>query len=135
LSKSDLSQSHQAQTLAGNFICREESTKRLGADHFVVSKDKDAMSQVANSFDGIIDTVSADHPLPDYLVGCQIEVFFHKLDCSIVGVCARSRVLLWCMCCQLAGMKTPVRARAARVCSLWQHCRLAPSLPAEPAEA
>ena len=48
---------------------REESTKRLGADHFVVSKDKDAMSQVANSFDGIIDTVSADHPLPDYLVG------------------------------------------------------------------
>lgn len=57
-------------TVAGNFpICREESTKRLGADHFVVSKDKDAMSQVANSFDGIIDTVSADHPLPDYLVG------------------------------------------------------------------
>ena len=34
----------------------------------MVSKDKDAMSQVANSFDGIIDTVSADHPLPDYLV-------------------------------------------------------------------
>jgi cinnamyl-alcohol dehydrogenase len=46
---------------------REESTKRLGADHFVVSKDKDAMAQVANTFDGIIDTVSADHPLPDYL--------------------------------------------------------------------
>ena len=40
----------------------------------MVSKDKDAMSQVANSFDGIIDTVSADHPLPDYLVGRQTRV-------------------------------------------------------------
>lgn len=53
----------------------------------MVSKDKDAMSQVANSFDGIIDTVSADHPLPDYLVGRQTRVPLQTppLACRLAG--------------------------------------------------
>ena len=46
---------------------REEATSRLGADHFVVSKDADQMAAVAGTLDGIIDTVSAQHSLPDYL--------------------------------------------------------------------
>jgi cinnamyl-alcohol dehydrogenase len=52
---------------------REEATSRLGADHFVVSKDKEQMGKIANSLDGIIDTVSANHPLPDYLALLKLD--------------------------------------------------------------
>ncbi|MGI9088682.1 MAG: NAD(P)-dependent alcohol dehydrogenase [Chthoniobacterales bacterium] len=41
--------------------------KRLGADEVIVSKDDDEMAKHANSFDFIIDTVSAKHPLDSYL--------------------------------------------------------------------
>lgn len=54
---------------------REEATSRLGADHFVVSKDKEQMGKIANSLNGIIDTVSANHPLPDYLVRILLPFF------------------------------------------------------------
>ncbi|MET0377711.1 MAG: NAD(P)-dependent alcohol dehydrogenase [Spongiibacteraceae bacterium] len=40
--------------------------RRLGADDVVVSKDADAMKQHLNSFDLIIDTVSASHNLDAY---------------------------------------------------------------------
>lgn len=46
---------------------REEATKILGADHFVISRDEADMKAHAGTLDGIIDTVSAVHPLPDYL--------------------------------------------------------------------
>ena len=41
--------------------------KRLGADEVVISKDADAMSAHAGSFDFILDTVSAPHDLDAYL--------------------------------------------------------------------
>lgn len=47
---------------------KEEATKVLGADHFLVSKDDEQMKGAAGTLDGIIDTVSATHPL-DPLMG------------------------------------------------------------------
>jgi alcohol dehydrogenase (NADP+) len=43
-----------------------EDGKRLGADEVVLSKDSEQMRQHANSFDLIIDTVSANHDLMPY---------------------------------------------------------------------
>jgi uncharacterized zinc-type alcohol dehydrogenase-like protein len=43
-----------------------EDAKRLGADDVVISKDPDAMKKEANSFDFILDTVSAVHDLNAY---------------------------------------------------------------------
>jgi len=41
--------------------------KRLGADEVVISKDADQMKKHANSFDFILDAVSADHDINAYL--------------------------------------------------------------------
>jgi uncharacterized zinc-type alcohol dehydrogenase-like protein len=41
--------------------------RRLGADEVVISKDAAAMKKQANSFDLILDTVSAPHPVDPYL--------------------------------------------------------------------
>jgi uncharacterized zinc-type alcohol dehydrogenase-like protein len=46
---------------------KAEDAKRLGAHEVVVSKNEDEMKKHANSFDFIIDTVSAKHPLNAYL--------------------------------------------------------------------
>jgi uncharacterized zinc-type alcohol dehydrogenase-like protein len=53
--------------------------KRLGADEVVISRNPDAMSKHAGSFDMILDTVSADHDLNAYLA-------LLKLDASMVVV-------------------------------------------------
>ncbi|KAL3355225.1 hypothetical protein AABB24_019355 [Solanum stoloniferum] len=42
---------------------KDEAIDRLGADSFLVSRDPDQMQGAAGSLDGIIDTVSAIHPL------------------------------------------------------------------------
>ncbi|KAG2483503.1 hypothetical protein HYH03_017613 [Edaphochlamys debaryana] len=42
---------------------KEEAIKVLGADAFIVSKNEEEMKALANSLDGIIDTVSAQHDL------------------------------------------------------------------------
>jgi len=46
---------------------KEQDAKNLGAHHFVVSKNEDAMKAVKGTFDFILDTVSADHPIPAYV--------------------------------------------------------------------
>ena len=46
---------------------KTEDAKRLGAHEVVVSKNKDEMQKHANSFDFILDTVSANHDLNAYL--------------------------------------------------------------------
>jgi uncharacterized zinc-type alcohol dehydrogenase-like protein len=46
---------------------KTEDAKRLGAKHVVVSKDTEQMVKHANSFDFILDTVSADHDINAYL--------------------------------------------------------------------
>ncbi len=44
-----------------------EDAKRLGADEVVISKDLQAMSKYANTFDFILDTVAASHNLDTYV--------------------------------------------------------------------
>lgn len=46
---------------------KEEDAKRLGAHHFVVTKDEQQFNAVKGSFDFILDTVSAPHDLNAYL--------------------------------------------------------------------
>lgn len=46
---------------------KEADAKKLGAKHFVISKDPRNFSPLAGKFDLIIDTVSADHDLNPYL--------------------------------------------------------------------
>ncbi len=53
--------------------------KRLGADEVVISKDADAVSKHAGSFDMILDTIAADHDL-------NALVALLKLDGSLVMV-------------------------------------------------
>ena len=45
--------------------------KRLGASEVVISKDAAAMEKLANSFDFILDTVSAEHDVNPYLVALK----------------------------------------------------------------
>ncbi|KAL5755251.1 hypothetical protein ACOSP7_023471 [Xanthoceras sorbifolium] len=42
---------------------KEEAIEHLGADSFLVSRNQDEMQAATNTLDGIIDTVSAPHPL------------------------------------------------------------------------
>ncbi|KAK9949340.1 hypothetical protein M0R45_004869 [Rubus argutus] len=42
---------------------KEEAVDHLGADSFLVSRDQDQMQAAIGTMDGIIDTVSAQHPL------------------------------------------------------------------------
>ncbi len=46
---------------------KAEDAKRLGADEVVISKDADQMKAQVNSFDFILDTVSARHDMNQYL--------------------------------------------------------------------
>jgi uncharacterized zinc-type alcohol dehydrogenase-like protein len=46
---------------------KTEDARRLGADEVIISKDADEMKKHANSFDFILDTVSAQHDLNPYL--------------------------------------------------------------------
>lgn len=46
---------------------KESDARKLGADHFVVTSDPTQMASVKKSFDLILDTVSAEHDINDYL--------------------------------------------------------------------
>ena len=46
---------------------KTEDAKKLGAHHVILSKDKKQMESGANSFDFILDTVSAPHDINEYL--------------------------------------------------------------------
>src|SRR5262252_2850027 len=46
---------------------KQEDARRLGADEVVVSRNADEMAKHAESFDFILDTVSADHDINAYL--------------------------------------------------------------------
>ncbi|KAI7753569.1 hypothetical protein M8C21_002209 [Ambrosia artemisiifolia] len=46
---------------------KQEALEGLKADHFIVSKDPEQMQAAASSLDGIIDTVSATHPIAPLL--------------------------------------------------------------------
>jgi cinnamyl-alcohol dehydrogenase len=46
---------------------KEEAIKKLGVDSFLVSRDQDQMQAAAGTMDGILDTVSAHHPVQPLL--------------------------------------------------------------------
>jgi len=46
---------------------KEGDAKKLGAQHFVVSKDEKAMKALINTFDFFLDTVSAKHEIAPYI--------------------------------------------------------------------
>jgi uncharacterized zinc-type alcohol dehydrogenase-like protein len=46
---------------------KESDARNLGAENFIVSRDVEAMTALANSFNVILDTVSADHELMPYI--------------------------------------------------------------------
>ncbi|GAB0116427.1 NAD(P)-dependent alcohol dehydrogenase [Acidisoma sp. 7E03] len=46
---------------------KTEDAKRLGADEVIISKNAEEMAKHADSFDFILDTVAADHPIDAYL--------------------------------------------------------------------
>ncbi len=52
---------------------KEEDAKRLGAHHFLLSTDKDAMKKHAGHFDVILDTVSANHDYTEFLNLLDLE--------------------------------------------------------------
>ena len=57
--------------------------KRLGADEVVLSNDADAMKKEANSFDFILDTVSAVHDLNSYLPLLKRDAAIARWACPI----------------------------------------------------
>jgi uncharacterized zinc-type alcohol dehydrogenase-like protein len=54
-------------TVLSTSASKEEAAKALGAHHFIVTKDAAQVASVKNSFDFILDTVSAEHDMGMYL--------------------------------------------------------------------
>ena len=54
-------------TVLSTSASKEEAAKALGAHHFIVTKDAVQVASVKNSFDFILDTVSAEHDMNMYL--------------------------------------------------------------------
>ena len=54
-------------TMLSHSPSKEKDAKKLGADHFVLTSDKEQVKKVMGSFDFILDTVSAEHDYNFYL--------------------------------------------------------------------
>lgn len=54
-------------TVLSHSPSKESDARKLGADHFVVTTDAGQMAQVRKSFDLILDTVSAEHDINEFL--------------------------------------------------------------------
>ncbi len=80
---------------------KTEDAKRLGAHEVVLSKDEDEMKKHANSFDFILDTVSAKHPLSSYLqllnrdgTMCMVGASPDPLPVDVFSLIGRRRQLV-----------------------------------------
>lgn len=65
---------------------KEGDAKRLGAHHFVISKDNEAMEKLKNSYDLILDTVSAEHPIAPL-----VNALKPRAVLALVGMCLVDR--------------------------------------------
>lgn len=54
-------------TVLSHSPSKEADARSLGADHFVVTSDSDQLRSIKRKFDLILDTVSAEHNINDYL--------------------------------------------------------------------
>ncbi|MCB8876360.1 NAD(P)-dependent alcohol dehydrogenase [Acidisoma silvae] len=77
---------------------KAEDAKKLGADEVVISKNADEMAKHTDSFDFILDTVAADHPIDAYLgllkldgTLCQVGAPENPLSVSAFSVIWRRR--------------------------------------------
>ena len=77
---------------------KAEDAKKLGADEVVISKNTDEMAKHTDSFDFILDTVAADHPIDAYLgllkldgTLCQVGAPENPLSVSAFSVIWRRR--------------------------------------------
>ncbi|NKJ94697.1 alcohol dehydrogenase catalytic domain-containing protein [Rhizobium leguminosarum bv. viciae] len=53
-------------TVISRSPAKEEDARELGATHFLLSTDQDALAAAASSFDLIVDTVPVEHGIDDY---------------------------------------------------------------------
>jgi uncharacterized zinc-type alcohol dehydrogenase-like protein len=60
-------------TVFSTSLSKEADAKKLGAKHFIVTKDPQNFSQVTKKLDLIIDTVSANHDLSPYLATLKMD--------------------------------------------------------------
>jgi uncharacterized zinc-type alcohol dehydrogenase-like protein len=60
-------------TVLSSSASKEADAKRLGAHHFVNTRDESAVSKARNQFDFILDTVSAQHDLNMYLDMLKVD--------------------------------------------------------------
>lgn len=60
-------------TVLSHSPSKEKDAKRLGAAHFAATKDESTFKRLADSFDFILDTVSAPHDLGSYLSLLKID--------------------------------------------------------------
>ncbi len=60
-------------TVLSSSASKEADAKRLGAHHFVNTKDEKAVTNAKNQFDFILDTVSANHDLNPYLEMLKVD--------------------------------------------------------------
>ncbi|KAJ8770771.1 hypothetical protein K2173_021418 [Erythroxylum novogranatense] len=64
---------HDVTVISSSDKKREEALEHLGADAFLVSSNAQEMKKAANSFDYILDTVPAVHPLEPYLSLLKVD--------------------------------------------------------------
>jgi uncharacterized zinc-type alcohol dehydrogenase-like protein len=60
-------------TVLSSSASKEADAKRLGAHHFINTKDEKAVAKARNQFDFILDTVSANHDLNLYLDMLKVD--------------------------------------------------------------
>lgn len=60
-------------TVLSSSASKEADAKRLGAHHFVNTKEEKAVARMRNHFDFILDTVSANHDLNQYLGMLKVD--------------------------------------------------------------
>jgi alcohol dehydrogenase (NADP+) len=60
-------------TVLSQTLSKQEDGKRLGADHYYATSDESTFTALAGTFDLIVNTVSADLPVQDYLALLRVD--------------------------------------------------------------
>lgn len=68
------------QVISTSISKKEEALTRLGADHFLISTDEEAMKAAVASLDAIVDTVSAVHDVDKVRRGMSPILRFSFLE-------------------------------------------------------
>ena len=74
---------------------KKADAERMGASHFLINKDKAAMKAAAESFDLIINTVSATHEIADHVQLLARDGTMVMLGLTTEGLPVYAMPLLW----------------------------------------